>query len=359
LKKDLIDIRNMTRKGLEAWAEGQGLQPFRGRQIFKWLWLDRPAAFRDFTDISKGLRAQLEEQFFLYDLVAVSKQVSRDGTIKWAFRLSDGETVESVLIPEADHTTLCLSTQVGCRMGCRFCLTARMGFSRNLTASEIAGQALAAIRLLKEGSPAIQRPRNIVFMGMGEPLDNLSNLIAAIEILTDELGLNFSLRRITVSTSGLVPEMIELGKALDIGLAVSLHATTNQVRDRLMPINRRFPIERLMKGCRDFPMSKRRRITFEYLMLKGINDSVDDARRLVRLLKGIPSKVNLIPFNPCPELPFEASDKEAIARFQEILKGANLTAIIRKSKGQDILAACGQLNSRLSRRMARIEPQAA
>ncbi len=340
------DIRNITRDGLEEWAASQGLQPFRGRQIFKWIWSRRPAGFNDFSDISKELRAKLQRSFFLYDLNPISRQESRDGTIKWGFELEDGNIIETVLIPEKDHNTLCISTQAGCALGCRFCMTARMGLRRGLKASEIAGQALSVIREV----PKWKRPRNIVFMGMGEPLANFGQLIRAIEILTDDLGLNFSNRRITVSTSGIVPKILELGYRMDVGLAISLHATTDQVRSELMPINRRYPLQHLLEACRRYNLAKRRRITFEYLMLRGVNDLQEDAHRLTKLLNGIPSKVNLIPFNECPDLPFQPSEEKNILRFQEILKQANLTTIIRKSKGQDIMAACGQLNSHIKKR---------
>lgn len=317
----------------------RGMPSFRGRQLFKWLW--RPG-FNDFeqaTDFSKPLRRELANSGALLPLELAAVQVSSDGTRKFAWRLKDNDVVETVLIPEKDHTTLCMSVQAGCAMGCRFCHTARMGFRRNLEPYEIAGQALGVMELTDRD----MWPRNIVFMGMGEPLANYSSLISALDILTDDLGLNFSLRRITVSTCGVVPEMLRLGRDTDVGLAVSLHAPDDETRNRIMPVNRRWNVQELIQACREYPVSKRRRITFEYLLLKDINDSVEHARRLGKLLRGIPAKINLIPFNESPGIPFERSSDEAMGRFQQVLKAMNYTAVMRKSKGRDISAACGQL----------------
>ncbi|RUM93399.1 MAG: 23S rRNA (adenine(2503)-C(2))-methyltransferase RlmN [Thermodesulfatator sp.] len=335
----MLDIRSLSCLELETYMRERGLPEFRGRQLFKWLWKNRITSVQEVTEFSKELREQLAQHLLIYNLEQVSRKISVDGTIKWAFRLRDSLIVETVLIPEKDHSTLCISSQAGCAMGCAFCLTGKMGFFRNLDPSEIAGQALAVLRDITVAKP----PRNIVFMGMGEPLANFENLLKAIEILTSDLGLNFSQRRITVSTCGIVPNIIELGRRSSAGLAISLHATTNTQRDRLMPINKAYPIETLLNACRDFNLPARRRITFEYLLLKGINDAPEDARRLSALLRGIPSKINLIPFNECPEIPFSEPERDSVLRFQEILKELNNTVIIRKSKGRDISAACGQL----------------
>ncbi len=335
----MIQFRDCTRKELEAWAKGHGLPAFRGRQLFRWLW--RPG-FNDFeqaTDFSLELRSKIAGMGTLSSLEPVSIQTSRDSTVKFAWRLHDGDVVETVLIPEKDHTTVCVSVQAGCAMGCRFCHTARMGFRRNLSPSEIAAQVLCVMENVEES----YWPRNIVFMGMGEPLMNYDNLIRALDILTDDLGLNFSSRRITVSTCGIVSMMPALGHDTDVGLAVSLHAPDDETRDKIMPVNRRWNIAALMKACRKYPLARRRRITFEYLLLKDVNDSLEHARRLGKLLRGIPAKINLIPFNESPGIPFKRSSDESMAGFQNVLRDMNYTAVIRKSKGRDISAACGQL----------------
>ncbi len=335
----MINYRNLTRKELEAWVSEQGLPAYRGRQLFRWLWHPGFDGFEQATDFSKTLRRKFADSGLLAVPEAASVQKSHDGTRKFAWKLCDGEVVETVLIPERGHTTLCVSTQAGCAMGCRFCHTARMGFRRDLEPAEIAGQALAVMKHV----PETQWPRNIVFMGMGEPLANYHNLMRSLEILTDDLGLNFSLRRITVSTCGLVPEMLRLGHDTDVGLAVSLHAPDNETRNRIMPINRRWDVDALIKACRDYPVSRRRRITFEYLLLAGINDSQGHAAMLGRLLRGIPAKINLIPFNESQGIPFKRSNDDQMEKFQNILREMNYTVMMRKSKGRDISAACGQL----------------
>lgn len=338
--KDMpLDYRSLTREELECLAVSVGLSSFRGRQLFRWLWRPGFANMEQATDLSRATRQLFAERGQIYSLQLHKRQVSQDGTEKFGFLLSDGLAIESVLIPEEDHYTLCLSSQVGCAMGCGFCHTARMGFKRNLLPSEIAGQVLAVQDMVE----AHKRPRNLVFMGMGEPLANLGNLLTSLNILCDDMGLNFSSRRITVSTCGLVPEMLEFGSKTATGLAISLHATTDEVRDRLMPINRRYSIATLLSACKAYPLPKRRRITFEYLLLADVNDSPADARRLVRLLSNIPSKINLIPFNSSEGIPFNAPSLQNVLEFQAILVNAGFTAIIRKSKGQDIAAACGQL----------------
>jgi 23S rRNA (adenine2503-C2)-methyltransferase len=335
----MTDLKSLSCKELQTLMQERGLPAFRGRQLFKWIWKKGIRSIEEITEFSRELRRELAGEYRLYELEQARRLASTDGTIKWAFSLSDGLVIETVLIPERDHTTLCVSTQAGCAMGCAFCLTGKMGFFRNLVPSEIAGQVLSAARDL----PAALRPRNLVFMGMGEPLANFRNLVTAIEILTDDLGLNFSQRRITVSTSGIAPKIIELGEKTDVGLAISLHATTNAQRDRLMPVNRSYPMETLLDACRRFNLPPRRRITFEYLMLGGINDTMEDAKRLAGLLRGIPAKINIIAFNEGGGLPFREPDRETVLNFQKVLKDRNYTAIIRKSKGRDIEAACGQL----------------
>ncbi len=346
VQQDFSGLRSMTRLDLEQWARRRGEPAYRGRQLFQWLWRPGVASPGDMTNLPKGLRQTLAELPGFKAVELLETQVSSDGTRKFAWALADGAVVESVLIPERGHNTLCISTQVGCRMGCRFCLTAKMGFVRNLSAGEVALQVLRAVEALGERRSV----RNLVFMGMGEPLDNLENVLKAVEILVDPLGLDFSPRRITISTSGLVPEISRLGERLDVGLAISLHATSDEVRNRLMPINRRYPIHRLLEALRRYPLSPRRRITIEYLMLDGVNDAPEDAEKLVELLRGIPVKVNLIPFNPSPGIGFRPSPPHVVLAFQERLKHAGLTAIVRKSKGRDISAACGQLYRDLQER---------
>jgi len=312
---------------------------FRGRQLFSWLW--KPV-FRDFsqmTNFPKALRAKVSQKGLLTNLKLVADQRSVDGTSKLAWRLPDDLVVESVVIPERGHNTLCISSQVGCAIGCRFCHTARMGFRRQLVPSEIVGQVLAVLEHIGER----EQLRNLVFMGMGEPLANYGNVLKSIYILTDDLGLNFSLRRITVSTCGLIPEILRLGQDTDVGLAISLNAPDDKTRDKIMPINRRYPLPQLIEACRNYRLSRRRRITFEYLLLAGVNDSVEQAISLAKLLKGIPSKINLIPYNESSDIPFKRPVHEQVLAFQQVLKKANYTAIIRKSKGRDISAACGQL----------------
>jgi 23S rRNA (adenine2503-C2)-methyltransferase len=339
----VIDYRGFTRSDLESWARDLGLPAFRGRQLFNWLW--KPG-FRDFsqmTDFPKALREKVAQKGLLTKLKLVAEQHSVDGTSKLAWRLPDGLVVESVVIPERGHKTLCISSQVGCAMGCRFCLTARMGFRRQLIPSEIAGQVFAALEHIGER----EQLRNLVFMGMGEPLANYTNVLKSICILTDDLGLNFSLRRITVSTCGLIPEILRLGRDTDVGLAISLNAPDDKTRDQIMPVNRRYPISQLIEVCRNYRLSRRRRITFEYLLLAGVNDSVEQAVLLAKLLKEIPSKINLIPFNESSDIPFKRPDYKQVPAFQQVLKEAGYTATIRKSKGRDISAACGQLYTEL------------
>lgn len=338
-----IDFRSLTRSELETWATEQALPAFRGRQLFRRLWRPGFSDFDEMTDLSRDLREEIASQGLLTRLSLATERCSVDGTRKFAWRLPDGMVIESVLIPERDHWTLCLSTQVGCAMGCAFCHTARMGFHRQLPPSEIAGQVLAAV----EHTGERERLRNLVFMGMGEPLANYDNVMKALAILTDDLGLNFSVRRITLSTCGLIPQMLRLGEESDVGLAISLHAPNDEIRTRLMPINRRYPLADLIEASLRYRLPRRRRITFEYMLIAGINDSLEHAKALARLLRAIPAKVNLIPFNEGPGLPLKRSADAQILAFQKVLTDAQYTAIIRKSKGVDIAAACGQLCAEL------------
>ena len=338
-----INILELSKDRFVSWLEERHIESYRAAQVFKWIYLRQVDRFDLMTDIAKNIRTLLEDHFTIDRLQIENIETSKDGSRKYLFTLKDGKCIESVLIPERDHYTLCTSSQVGCAQGCRFCLTARGGLQRNLSKAEIVSQVRDVKNELDDSKPL----SNVVFMGMGEPLANYKNLVAAIEIITDSrFGLGFAGRRVTVSTAGLVPRLVSLGRDTKVNLAVSLNAADNHTRDRLMPINRKYPIEKLLEACRLFPLTGGRRITFEYVLLKNVNDSNEDARRLAKLLRPIKSKINLIPFNSHEGCPFQRPDEDAIVRFQNILIDRNYTVIIRRSKGQDISAACGQLRAR-------------
>lgn len=339
---DRTDLKNLTLPALEQFLQGQGKERFRATQIFKWIYQQDARDFQEMTNISKVLRAELEATAFISNLEPRAVEVGNDGTRKYLFVLSDGTSVESVLIPDEGRNTLCISSQVGCAMGCAFCLTGTFGLTRNLTTAEIVNQIMAVRRDVEI--------RNIVLMGMGEPLHNLDNIIPAILIMIDGNGLQLSNRRVTVSTCGLVPEMERLGRELPtVNLAVSLNATTDELRDRIMPVNRRYPLKELLGVCREFPLPGRRKVTFEYVMLGGLNDTLEDARRLLRLISDIPSKVNLIPFNEYEGCRFRSPTRAAVDAFHKYLIDRHVTVITRDSRGSDISAACGQLKGRLDR----------
>jgi 23S rRNA (adenine2503-C2)-methyltransferase len=333
------DLRNLALDELEGFVREVGERPFRARQIMGWLWNRGAESFATMLDLPAAFREQLNQHFKIGSIAHPHVARSKDGTRKMLLRLGDRAEIESVIIPTEGRTTLCLSSQAGCAMGCGFCATARMGLHRNLTASEILSQLMAARRELNAGETLT----NYVFMGMGEPLANYPRLHRALTIMTSEWGLGISPRRITVSTVGLVPAMERLLTDFPVNLAVSLHATTDEVRDRIAPINRRYPLHQLIDACKALPIARRKRITFEYVMLAGINDSTDDARRLAKMLAPLRAKVNLIFFNPFPGSPFAPSSREQVEGFQAILHRGNLTATIRESRGRDIAAACGQL----------------
>jgi 23S rRNA (adenine2503-C2)-methyltransferase len=339
------DLRALPPDALDALVRALGERPFRARQLFRWLHQKGAASLDEATDAPRALREALAERTTLTTLERASEQISRDGTIKWTWRTHDAKLVESVYMPELDRRTLCVSSQVGCAVGCTFCLTGTMGLARNLGPGEIVDQVHRANRRLVElGLGEGPRPlTNLVFMGMGEPLANYRSLKVALDLLLAEDGPNFSQRRVTVSTSGLVPMMRRLGEETQVKLAVSLNATTDAQRDALMPINRRYPLAELLKACREFPMRNGRRITFEYVLLGGVNDAPEDARRLAELVRGIPTKVNLIPYNENPGLGFTAPPPERVVAFQEALAARKLTVVVRKNRGGDISAACGQL----------------
>ena len=336
-KKNILEL---NRKELIFWLGTRKIESYRADQILKWIYLRQADRFDLMTDIAKDIRPVLADHFTIGRLQKETVEISKDGSRKYLFKLEDGKRIESVLIPERDHYTLCISSQVGCAQDCRFCLTARGGFQRNLSKAEIVSQVRDIQNEMEDSMPL----SNLVFMGMGEPLANYKNLVEAIAVITDSsLGLGFAGRRVTVSTAGLVSRLAALGRDTKVNLAISLNATDDDTRSRLMPINRKFPIEKLLKACQHFPLPGGRRITFEYVLLKDVNDSVEDAHRLVKLLRPIKSKINLIPFNSYENCQYQRPDEDSILRFQKILIDKNYTVMIRQSKGQDINAACGQL----------------
>ena len=335
-----VELVGLLREEVEALMGELGERPYRGRQLFQWVQARRALDTEAMTSLPRALRGLLASRVRIARPEVVHSQRSLDGTRKYLFRLTDGEEIESVLIPDDGRLTACISTQAGCPLACRFCLTGLMGLRRNLAAGEIVGQILALQGGLEQG----ERISNVVLMGMGEPLLNFPQVERALRILSDKCGANFSPRRITLSTVGHVPGIQKLAASdLGVNLAVSLSATTDEVRDQIMPINRRWAIVELLKACRAYPLPNRRRLTFEYVMLESVNDSRNDAKRLVGLLRGIRCKINLIPFNTAPDLPDRASPPERVEAFQRILHNAGLTATIRESRGLDISAACGML----------------
>ncbi len=335
-----MDLTGLLREEVEGLVRELGQPAYRGRQIFQWVQARRSTELQAMSSLPRDFRALLVDRVRVTRPETSQVRRSADGTRKYLFRLADGEEIESVLIPDEGRLTACISTQVGCPLACRFCLTGLMGMRRNLTAAEIVGQILA----LQDGLDQGERISSIVLMGMGEPLLNLPQVERALRILGDEHGACFPPRRITLSTAGHVPGIRKLAAAnLGVNLSVSLSATTDAVRDEIMPINRRWPIAELLEACRTYPSPNRRRLTFEYVMLDDVNDSRQDAKRLFKLLHGIRCKINLIPFNSAPDLPDRPSPKERVESFQQILHDAGLTATIRESRGWDISAACGML----------------
>jgi 23S rRNA (adenine2503-C2)-methyltransferase len=348
LATGLEDLIGLSRTDLIERLAGIGLPKFRAGQIWHWLYHRGATDLDEMTTLAKPLRTELATRFRVGRLEIAREQRSVDGTIKWLFRFPDGNEAETVFIPEDDRGTLCVSSQIGCTLTCSFCHTGTQRLVRNLTSGEIVGQVMAALDVL-EAWPAAQVNRpvtNIVLMGMGEPLYNLDNVAKAIHVIMDNEGIAISKRRITLSTSGVVPEMIRCGAETGVNLAISLHGVTDAIRDILVPINKKYPLAQLLQACRNYPgINNARRITFEYVMLKDLNDSPADARALVRLIKGIPAKINLIPFNPWPGSPHECSDTAAIDAFAEIVMQAGYASPVRRPRGSDILAACGQLKS--------------
>jgi 23S rRNA (adenine2503-C2)-methyltransferase len=335
-----ISLTGLDASETEKWVLDMGLEAYRAAQIRQWLFKHLAATFEEMTNLPKPIRQLLQERAIINHLEIAEKQTSKDGTEKFLFELKDGNLIESVLIPERDHATICISSQAGCAMDCRFCRTGRQGLKRNLSPSEIIEQVIK----VKINMDRPEKLTNIVFMGMGEPLSNYDSVLKALGNIINENGMNFSHRKVTVSTCGLVPGIERMGNDVTVNLAVSLNASDDAVRDFLMPVNLKYPLKDLMSACRKFPLPNRRMITFEYVLIKGINDRKQDAERLCALLRGIRAKINLIPLNAFAGGDFEPTDMEKIIRFQEILVNMHYTAIIRKSKGKDILAACGQLS---------------
>lgn len=334
------DLRGKTLSELEAIVQRLGFPSYRAKQVFHWLYEQGVRTIDEMSNLPMALRKMLAGQCRPGGVEIASTQTAHDGTRKLLFRLDDGCHIEGVLMRENGRITLCVSSQVGCPLACVFCLTGVRGFQRNLRVAEIVDQVVIVQRDLLAG----QCPNNLVFMGMGEPLLNLDEVIPALRLLTSPQAVGISTRRVTISTVGIVPGIHALGKArTGVNLAVSLNATTDEVRTRLMPINAQYRIAAVMEACREFPLTKRRRITFEYVLLAGVNDSADDARRLVTLLHGIPCKINLIPFNPCPSIPYKAPSADVIEEFRSILGAKHFTVAVRYSKGGEIQAACGQL----------------
>ena len=334
------DIKNLSKEQLGAWLEENGIKSYRAGQIFKWVFSHQIDQFNSMTDLGQELREKLAAHFVISRLQTERIETSRDGSQKYLFRLADGNHVETVLIPEKNHFTLCISSQVGCAMGCRFCLTARGGFVRNLTAGEIVSQ----VRDIKK-HVGTQPLSNIVLMGMGEPLANYPNVVQAVRILTDrDFGLEFSTRKVTLSTAGLVPELLQLGKDISVNLAVSLNATNDATRSRLMPINKKYPLAVLLEACnRYLEFAPRDFITFEYVMLDGVNDTDQHARELIGIARRVRCKINLIPFNPFPGPTRSRSPAARIRIFAQHLMDAGIVTTVRKTRGEDIDAACGQL----------------
>ena len=334
------NIKDLSFNEFEAYLFERKQPAYRARQVWQWLYQKRAASFADMTNLSAVFREQLAADFSISRLAIERRADSADGTVKFLFRLADGRNIESVLIPEAKRLTLCISTQVGCGFGCAFCATALLGLKRNLQASEIVDQILEASRTLTEA----RRITNVVLMGMGEPLANYAQTIKALDVMSNNSwGIGISPRRITLSTVGLVPQIRKLMDETNVSLAISLHAANDELRSQLMPVNRKYSLQQLMDCCRALPIPRRKRITFEYVLLRGVNDSAADAHSLVQLLRGVRCKINLIPFNPHGGSPYRRPQSEDVEAFQHILSSDGLQVNVRRPRGDDIAAACGQL----------------
>ena len=349
-----INLLGLGREELQAFFVGLGEKPFRGLQVLQWMHQYGVDDFAAMTNLSKALRARLAEVATIAGPAVREDRVAADGTRKWLLELADGNCIETVFIPEPGRGTLCVSSQVGCGLNCTFCATGAQGFNRDLTAAEIVGQIWLANRLLGGRGPAVRPITNVVFMGMGEPLLNFDNVVAAIRVLLDDLAYGLSRRRVTVSTAGMVPLIDRLRDACPVSLAVSLHAPNDALRTKLVPLNRKYPIAELLAACRRYVKDDpRRKITFEYVMLDGVNDTLAHAEELAALLRDVPAKVNLIPFNPFPHSTYRRSSPAAIDAFRDVMLRAGLMTITRRTRGDDIDAACGQLAGRVHDRTGR------
>lgn len=337
------NIKNLTLSEIEQRLASLGEKPYKALQVFAWVFHGGAGSFDEMTNLSKQLREKLKANFYIGRSEIIAKQESKDGTKKLLLELEDKNRIECVLIPEGDRLTLCISSQVGCPLDCAFCITGSGGFVRDLKLSEMVDQVFAARSLISAG----RKITNLVLMGMGEPLLNYDEVIKFLNIAVHQKGMGFAPKRVTVSTSGIVPIIERLGRETKVNLAVSLNATTDEIRNRLMPINKKYPLKILLDACRRYPAVRNRYITFEYILMKDVNDSVEDAKRLTELLKHIRCKINLIPFNAFPGAEFERPVDKTISDFQKILMDSRYVAIIRASKGQDISAACGQLRGKL------------
>lgn len=346
----MVNLLDFDADGIKAWFAQRGEKPFRARQVLRWMHRFGEGDFERMTDVAKSLRARLAAEAEIRGPVPVRDSIAADGTRKWLLDVGNGNAVETVFIPEANRGTLCISTQVGCALDCSFCSTGKQGFNRNLTTAEIIGQlwhanrALGAVKTPGDSGEGERVISNVVLMGMGEPLANFENVVAALKLMLDDNAYGLSRRRVTVSTSGIVPAMDRLRDAVPVALAVSLHAANDALRDELVPINQKYSLRELMAACRRYlEKSPRDFITFEYVMLDGVNDADADARALLQLTRDVPCKFNLIPFNPFPDSGYRRSSPERVRRFQEVLMAANIVSTVRKTRGDDIDAACGQL----------------
>lgn len=355
MNTDKVNLLGLDRHGLEAFFTVMGEKAFRASQVMKWIHQFGVEEFDQMTNMSKALRQRLSETAEIRAPEVVLDQGSGDGTHKWVLRLDSGNCIETVFIPDGERGTLCVSSQVGCALECSFCSTAQQGFNRNLSSAEIVGQLRAAYQYFGARHRDERIVTNVVLMGMGEPLLNFDNVVAAMNIMTDDDAYGLSKRRVTLSTSGVVPAMDRLAEVSDVSLAVSLHAPNDELRNELVPLNKKYPISELMAACKRYAFAGtgKRKITFEYVMLDGVNDSPEHAHQLVKILKGVPAKVNLIPFNPFPQTHYKRSSQAAISRFWEILMAAGITTVTRRTRGDDIDAACGQLVGKVMDRTKR------
>lgn len=351
-----INLLDLDERGLRAFFESIGEQGWRAQQILKWIYHSQVTGFDAMTNLGQALRGRLSEIAEIRLPEILKEQRSGDGTVKWLLGLPGGNAIETVFIPEPGRGTLCVSSQVGCALNCTFCSTATQGFSRNLGTAEIIGQVWLAARELGHQRNGERKITNVVMMGMGEPLLNLDAVLPALHLMRDDLGFGLAARKVTVSTAGMVPGIHKLRESVDVALAVSLHAPDDELRSSLVPLNRKYPVSELMQACREYVSGRHKRsVTFEYTLMGGVNDRPEHARRLVKLLRSVPSKLNLIPFNAFPGAAYSCSSGDSIRRFQEIVMAGGLIATVRKTRGEDIDAACGQLVGKVKDRTRRSE----